>query len=97
VGGLLPPDAPKCPAGESNVTQVFVDPYTGRYLGQRSQLSGLVGCANQLHRMFANDGPKIQLSSLGHLIDPVCTFGRPVINSNVGYTAAIRRRFSWRV
>ena len=68
---FLPPDAPQYPAGESNVTQVFVDPYTGQYLGQRSELSGLVGYANQLHRMFGNDGPTIQLPSLGHLIDPV--------------------------
>lgn len=67
---FLPPDAPEYPAGESNVTQVFVDPYTGQYLGQRSELSGVVGYANQLHRMFGNDGPKIQLPSLGHLIDP---------------------------
>jgi uncharacterized iron-regulated membrane protein len=55
---------------ESDLTQVFVDPYTGRYLGQRSELSGLVGWANQLHRMFGNDAPQIHLPSLGHLIDP---------------------------
>ncbi|MGB7360653.1 MAG: PepSY domain-containing protein [Mycobacterium sp.] len=67
---FLPPDAPEYPAGEGNVTQVFVDPYTGQYLGQRSELSGLVGYANQLHRMFGNDGPKVQLPSLGHLINP---------------------------
>ena len=67
---FLPPDAPEYPQGESNVTQVFVDPYTGAYLGQRSELSGLVGLANQLHRMFGNDGPHLQLPSLGHLIAP---------------------------
>ncbi|MEE6163388.1 MULTISPECIES: PepSY-associated TM helix domain-containing protein [unclassified Mycolicibacterium] len=67
---FLDPDAPVYPNGEANVTQVFVDPYTGEYLGQRSQLSGLVGYANQLHRMFGNDGPTIQLPSLGHLINP---------------------------
>ena len=67
---FLPPDAPEYPAGESNVTQVFVDPYTGEYLGQRSELSGLIGLANQLHRMFGNDGPHVQLPSLGHLIAP---------------------------
>lgn len=67
---FLPPDAPEYPEGESNVTQVFVDPYTGEYLGQRGELSGLVGLANQLHRMFGNDGPHVQLPSLGHLIAP---------------------------
>ncbi|CAN5705138.1 PepSY domain-containing protein [soil metagenome] len=67
---FLRSDAPAYPEGESNVTQVFVDPYTGQYLGQRSELSGLVGWANQLHRMFGNDGPKIPLPSLGHLIAP---------------------------
>lgn len=67
---FLAPDAPEYPAGEANLTQVFVDPYTGEYLGQRSQLSGLVGWANQLHRMFGNDGPQVQLPSLGHLIAP---------------------------
>ena len=67
---FLRTDAPAYPEGESNVTQVFVDPYTGQYLGQRNELSGLVGWANQLHRMFGNDGPKIQLPSLGHLIAP---------------------------
>jgi uncharacterized iron-regulated membrane protein len=57
------------PQAEANVTQVFVDPYTGAYLGQRDQLSGLVGWANQLHRMFGNDGPHVQLPSLGHVIN----------------------------
>lgn len=63
-------DAKGYPQAEANVIQVFVDPYTGAYLGQRDQLSGLVGWANQLHRMFGNDGPHIQLPSLGHLINP---------------------------
>ncbi len=67
---FLPPDALEYPAAEANLTQVFVDPYTGRYLGQRSELSGLVGWANQLHRMFGNDGPQIHLPSLAHLIAP---------------------------
>jgi uncharacterized iron-regulated membrane protein len=67
---FLAPDAPAYPAGETDMTQVFIDPYTGQYLGQRSQLSGLVGFANNVHRMFGNDGPQIQLPSLGHLIDP---------------------------
>ncbi|TQR84909.1 PepSY domain-containing protein [Mycobacterium hodleri] len=83
LDAVTPPDAPghstrvdfrpsDGPAvGEANATQVFVDPYTGRYLGRRSELSGLVGYANQLHRMFGNDGPKVQLPSLGHLVDPV--------------------------
>lgn len=56
------------PSGiERDLTQVFIDPYTGRYLGQTSELSGLVGWANQLHRLFGNDGPTISLPSLGHL------------------------------
>jgi uncharacterized iron-regulated membrane protein len=56
--------------GERNVTQVFIDPYTGRYLGQRRELDGVVGWANQLHRLFGNDGPTLSLPSLGHLIAP---------------------------
>ncbi len=56
--------------GERNVTQVFVDPHTGNYLGQRHELDGLVGWANQLHRMFGNDGPTLALPALGHLIAP---------------------------
>lgn len=56
--------------GERNVTQVFIDPYTGNYLGQRHELDGLVGWANQLHRLFGNDGPALSLPSLGHLIAP---------------------------
>lgn len=67
---FLPPHAAGLPAGERNVTQVFVNPYTGDYLGQRSELSGLVGLANQVHRMFGNDGPTVRLPSLGHLIAP---------------------------
>lgn len=59
-------DAP----GERNVTQVFIDPHTGDYLGQRRELDGLVGWANQLHRLFGNDGPTLSLPSLGHLIAP---------------------------
>ena len=56
--------------GERNVTQVFVDPYTGGYLGQRHELDGLIGWANQLHRLFGNDGPTLTLPALGHLIAP---------------------------
>ncbi len=66
---FLDPNAPSYPHGESNLRQVFVDPYTGTYLGQRDALSGLVGFANNVHRMFGNDGPQIQLPSLGHLLD----------------------------
>lgn len=65
---FLPAEEPE--VGERNVTQVFVDPYTGHYLGQRHELDGLVGWANQLHRMFGNDGPTLALPSLGHLIAP---------------------------
>lgn len=65
---FVAPNAPE--VGESDLTQVFVDPYTGQYLGQRTALSGLVGWANKLHNMFGNDGPKLQLPSLGHLINP---------------------------
>lgn len=65
---FLSPGGRSLPAGEANLTQVFVDPYTGRYLGQRSELSGLVGWANQLHRLFGNDGPQVHLPSVGHLI-----------------------------
>lgn len=67
---FLAADALEYPAAEANLIQVFVDPYTGRYLGQHSELSSLVGWANQLHRMFGNDGPQVQLPSLGHLIAP---------------------------
>ncbi|MDY6997368.1 MAG: PepSY domain-containing protein, partial [Actinomycetota bacterium] len=67
---FIPPDAPEWPAGESSVTQVFVDPYTGDYLGQRSQLASPDGFGAQIHRLFGNDGPKLQLPSLGHLIAP---------------------------
>lgn len=63
---FVPPEVPE--VGERNVTQVFVDPYTGRYLGQRRELDGLIGWANQLHRLFGNDGPTLALPSLGHLI-----------------------------
>lgn len=65
---FLPAEEPE--VGERNVTQVFVDPYTGSYLGQRHELDGLVGWANQLHRMFGNDGPTLALPSVGHLIAP---------------------------
>lgn len=65
---FVPPEVPE--VGERNVTQVFVDPYTGRYLGQRHELSGLVGWSNQLHRLFGNDGPTVSLPSVGHLIAP---------------------------
>lgn len=65
---FVPDEAPAI--GERNVTQVFVDPYTGRYLGQRHELDGLVGWANQVHRLFGNDGPTLSLPSLGHLIAP---------------------------
>ena len=56
--------------GERNITQVFVDPNSGKYLGQRQELDGLVGWANQLHRFFGNDGPTVSLPSVGHLIAP---------------------------
>lgn len=63
--------APESPdVGERNVTQVFVDPFTGAYLGQRRELDGLVGWANQLHRFFGNDGPTVSVPALGHFIAP---------------------------
>lgn len=65
---FLPAEGPE--VGERNVVQVFVDPYTGNYLGQRRELDGLIGWANQLHRLFGNDGPTVALPSLGHLIAP---------------------------
>lgn len=65
---FVPTVAPE--TGERNATQVFIDPYTGRYLGQRNDLDGLVGWANQLHRLFGNDGPTVALPSVGHLIAP---------------------------
>ena len=37
--------------------RVFIDPYTGGCLGQRHELDGLVGWANQLHRMFRQRRP----------------------------------------
>lgn len=64
------PEDPAYPQGEGDSTQVFVNPYTGQYLGQRDELSGLVGFANQMHRLFGNDGPQVQLPSVGHLINP---------------------------
>ncbi|MGV0794791.1 PepSY-associated TM helix domain-containing protein [Mycolicibacterium sp. XJ1819] len=79
---FLPPAAGDR-GGEGNVTQVFVDPYTGAYLGQRSELSGLVGLANQLHRMFGNDGPTVQLPSLGHLIAPA-SYPEATISVGIG-------------
>ncbi len=69
--------------GERNLTQVFVDPYTGRYLGQRHELDGLVGWANQLHRLFGNDGPTLSLPSLGHLIAPD-SYPEPSVRVGVG-------------
>lgn len=66
---FLAPGATSYPHGEANLTQVFIDPYTGQYLGQREALSGLIGFANNVHRMFGNDGPQVNLPSLGHLID----------------------------
>lgn len=65
---FMPAEEPE--VGERNVTQVFIDPYTGDYLGQRRELDGLVGWANQLHRLFGNDGPTLSLPSVGHLISP---------------------------
>lgn len=78
---FLPADDPG--VGERNVTQVFVDPYTGRYLGQRHELDGLVGWANQLHRVFGNDGPTLSLPSLGHLIAPG-SYPEPSLKVGVG-------------
>ena len=75
--------APADPRAEANVIQVFVDPYTGAYLGQRDQLSGLIGWANQLHRMFGNDGPHVNLPSVGHLINP-SAYPEPTISVGIG-------------
>lgn len=69
--------------GERNATQVFVDPNTGKYLGQRHELDGLVGWANQLHRVFGNDGPTVALPSLGHLIAP-SSYPDPSITVGIG-------------
>ncbi|BBZ09223.1 hypothetical protein MDOR_33920 [Mycolicibacterium doricum] len=88
---FLTPQAAAAETGETDLTQVFIDPYTGQYLGQRSQLSGLVGWANQLHRMFGNDAPTLHLPSLGHLIDseahPVATIPVGIGNLWIELTA----------
>ena len=78
---FLPAEEPD--VGERNITQVFIDPSTGRCLGQRRELDGLVGWANQLHRMFGNDGPTVALPSLGHLIAP-SSYPEPSITVGVG-------------
>jgi uncharacterized iron-regulated membrane protein len=81
LDAVTPPDGPErstqvdfvsaeATGAERDLIQVFVDPYTGRYLGQRGELSGIIGWSNQLHRLFGNDGPQISLPSLGHLIAP---------------------------
>ena len=70
-------------AGERNVTQVFIDPYTGGYLGRRHELDGLVGWANQLHRLFGNSGPTVSLPSLGHLIAR-SSYPEPSIKVGIG-------------
>lgn len=75
--------APAYPQAETDVIQVFVDPYTGAYLGQRQQLSGVIGWANQVHRMFGNDGPHVQLPSVGHLINP-SAYPQPTIPVGLG-------------
>ncbi len=69
--------------GERNITQVFIDPNNGEYLGQRQELDGLVGWANQLHRFFGNDGPTVSLPSLGHLIAPA-SYPEPSIKVGIG-------------
>jgi uncharacterized iron-regulated membrane protein len=78
---FLPAEGPE--VGERNVTQVFIDPHTGSYLGQRHELDGLVGWANQLHRVFGNDGPTVALPSLGHLIAP-SAYPEPSIKVGIG-------------
>lgn len=78
---FLPAEEPE--VGERNVTQVFVNPYSGDYLGQRNELDGLVGWANQLHRLFGNDGPKLTLPSLGHFIAPAA-YPEPSIQVGIG-------------
>lgn len=74
---------PAVEGGERNLIQVFVDPHTGRYLGQRTELSGPVGWANQLHRLFGNDGPTVSLPSLGHVIAPA-SFPDSMVSVGVG-------------
>jgi uncharacterized iron-regulated membrane protein len=78
---FLPAEEPE--VGERNVTQVFIDPYTGSYLGQRQELDGLVGWANQLHRFFGNDGPTVALPSVGHFIAPTA-YPDPSIRVGIG-------------
>lgn len=79
--GFLPAELPA--VGERNVTQVFVDPYTGNYLGQHRELDGLVGWANQLHRVFGNEGPTVALPALGHLISP-SAYPEPSMRVGIG-------------
>lgn len=78
---FLPEEDPG--VGERNATQVFIDPSTGKYLGHRLELDGLIGWANQLHRFFGNDGPTVSLPSLGHLIAP-SSYPDPSIRVGIG-------------
>ena len=65
---FLPAEEPA--VGEPTSPRSSSTPIPGNYLGQRHELDGLVGWANQLHRLFGNDGPALSLPSLGHLIAP---------------------------
>lgn len=57
--------------GESPaITNVYVDPHTGRVVGEMVEGDDIVGLANRLHGSLNNESVTVPLPSISHLIDP---------------------------
>lgn len=55
--------------GSKDGLYVFVDPYTGRVLGDTGTAGGIVGLANRLHGYLNNDTVKVSLPTVSALWD----------------------------
>ena len=78
---FLPAEVPE--VGERNVTQVFIDPYTGSYLGQRRNSTDWSAGPTSCTGCSATTAPTVALPSLGHLIAP-SAYPEPSIRVGVG-------------
>ncbi len=76
VSQVVPPEAADRPTmveltdGGDYYLDVFVDPYTGKVLGERESGADIVGISTRLHGWLNNDAVTVTLPSLSHLMNP---------------------------
>jgi uncharacterized iron-regulated membrane protein len=76
ISQVIPPEAVDRPTtveltdGADYYLDVFVNPYTGKVLGEQESGNDIVGISTRLHGWLNNEAVTVTLPSLSHLINP---------------------------